>query len=52
MFVFEIWESVDDVNAHTHYLEFARRRLPMLEFYLSTRYDSTIISQRDSISTW
>lgn len=55
MYVFEIWEAVDDVNAHNsapHYLEFARKRLPMLEFYLSTRYNSTIISQRDSISTW
>ena len=55
MFVFEIWESVDHVNAHNkapHYLEFARKRLPMLEFYLSTRYESSIISQRDSIATW
>lgn len=55
MFVFEIWETVDHVNAHNHaphYLEFANRRKPMLEFYLSTRYASSIISQRDSISTW
>lgn len=55
MFVFEIWETVDHVNAHNsapHYLEFANKRKPMLEFYLSTRYSSSIISQRDSISTW
>lgn len=55
MFVFEIWETVDDVNAHNkapHYLEFAFKRKPMLDFYLSTRYESSVISQRDSISTW
>ncbi len=55
MFVFEIWETVDHVNAHNkspHYLEFSMKRKPMLDFYLSTRYESSIISQRDSISTW
>ncbi|WP_297210381.1 putative quinol monooxygenase [uncultured Flavonifractor sp.] len=55
MFVFECWETEEDVNRHNsapHFLEFAMKRKPMLESYLSTRYESSIIRQHHGMPSW
>lgn len=55
MFVFEMWEKIEHVDAHIkapHYLEFARRRKPMMESYSYKTFDASIIRQGDHIATW
>ncbi|MGL5434929.1 MAG: putative quinol monooxygenase [Lachnospiraceae bacterium] len=55
MFVFEMWEKIEDVNAHInapHYLEFARKRKPLMESYDYKTFDASIIRQGDHIATW
>ena len=55
MFVFECWETEDDVNRHNsapHFLEFAMKRKPMLESYTSTRYESKVIRTHHGMPSW
>ncbi len=55
MFVFELWETIEDVNAHCqapHYLEFARKRLPMMESYEFKTYEANLLREGTKIATW
>ncbi len=49
MFVFEMWEDIQNVNDHLnapHYVEFANKRFPILESYESKTFDGTLIRER------
>lgn len=57
MFVFEVWESYKDVEAHIyapHYLDFSEKRRPMLveNSYEYTVYESQPIEQGKKIKSW
>ena len=57
MFVFEVWESKADVEAHIqapHYLKFANARKPMLVegSYRYTMYEGEPIEYGKRIATW
>ncbi len=57
MFVFEVWESKADVEAHIrapHYLKFANARKPMLVegSYRYTMYEGEPIEHGKRIATW
>lgn len=46
MFVFEMWEDQEHIDSHTrsaHFLEFAKRRKPILEAYEVQRFHATEI---------
>jgi len=50
MFVFEMWERLEDVDKHietSHYIEFSKKRQPMLESYDSRSYDASLRRVRD-----
>lgn len=49
MFVFEMWEELKNVDDHLnqpHYLEFAQKRLPILECYESQTFDASLVRER------
>lgn len=57
MFVFEVWETAEDLEAHIHakhYLEFSHQRKPMLVegSYRYRNYSARQVAEGDSISTW
>lgn len=57
MFVYEVWESREHLDAHIHadhYLEFSRKRKPMLQegSYLYRNYEATLVKEGDHIPTW
>lgn len=55
MFVFELWETREDVERHCkapHYLEFARKRLPMMESYEFKTFQAELLREGDKIATW
>lgn len=50
MFVFEMWEDIDCVKRHieaAHYVEFSRRRTPILQAYESRTYDAQLRHERN-----
>ncbi|HQQ70338.1 MAG TPA: putative quinol monooxygenase [Alicycliphilus sp.] len=55
MFVFEMWERLEDVDKHIetpHYVEFSKKRQPMLESYDSRSYDASLRRVRDKAPRW
>lgn len=57
MFVFEAWESYEDVAAHIsapHYLDFSAKRKPMMVegSYRYVVYDAQEKERGDAIATW
>lgn len=55
MFVFEMWEKLEDVDRHIdapHYVEFSKKRQPMLESYESRSYDGTLCRLREKAPRW
>lgn len=48
MFVFEKWEDVKNLDAHIrmpHYVAFANRRMPMLEWWEAQIYEIRLIQE-------
>ena len=55
MFVFDMWERLEDVARHIdapHYVEFSKKRQPMLESYESRSYDGTLCRLREKAPRW
>ncbi len=57
MFVFEVWESKADIEAHIrtpHYLKFGKARKPMLVegSYRYTLYEGEPTEHGTSVATW
>lgn len=49
MFVFEMWEDLESVKRHInapHYVEFSKKRRPILQSYESRTYDAHLRSER------
>jgi len=48
MFVFELWEEMKNLDAHIqmpHYVEFAHRRKPLLEWWEAQIYEAQLVQE-------
>ena len=57
MFVFELWETAKDLEAHIHsehYLEFSRKRKDLMQedSYRFKEYEATLIREGSKIASW
>jgi len=51
MFVYEMWENLESVRRHinaSHYVEFSKKRRPILASYESRIYEAQFHSQRNT----